>query len=60
MVRAKRLCRVDDNDESTNTADTDVAMDDEIGALEEQTVRTVEELKITASSLYGFFHSCRE
>lgn len=51
MVRAKRLCRVDDNDESTNIADTDVAMDDEIGALEEQTVRTVEELKITASSL---------
>lgn len=51
MVRAKRLCRVDDNDESTNITDTDVAMDDRKADLEEQTVHTVEELKSAASSI---------
>ncbi|KAH9291933.1 hypothetical protein KI387_042879, partial [Taxus chinensis] len=49
VVRAKRLCRVDHNDEDGNIVETDFAMADDIASLEDLTVRTVEELKSAAS-----------
>nr|ATG70964.1 importin alpha isoform 9 [Juniperus flaccida] len=49
VVRAKRLCRVDYNDEDGNMVDTDVAMDDDKASLEDQIVHIVEELKSAVS-----------